>query len=316
MPFNPFKRKKEQKTANPPPSIPQQTPTQVNDRRQNEASKLTFHAQLAHGSPTAKLAAFTNLKELYKSISVAFSIPIDQILFCTLNTHKCDMDRLIGGQIGLEDFIFAHVKGEQKDCRVVKSEISLGLTITDNGNGYPFVKRIKKDSVVEKTTNICVGDVVQSINNISTIGMRHFQVAKTLRELELNSTFVMSLVEPKKAFEMISQRGAGKVGATPSTANITSGKSTLRLRSHGPATIEDLPTAAEEQAIGKIDDLLESFMGIRDGDLAKTIWECGKDKVNPDQFLASLDAEVGEFGFPQDFIFDVWGVMKDTRVSS
>lgn len=39
---------------------------------------------------------------------------------------------------------------------------------------------------------------------------------------------------------MISQRGAGKVGATPSTANITSGKSTLRLRSHGPATIEDL----------------------------------------------------------------------------
>jgi len=76
------------------------------------------------------------------------------------------------------------------------------------------------------------------------------------------------------------------------------------------------PTAAEEQAIGKIDDLLESFMGIRDGDLAKTIWECGKDKVNPDQFLASLDAEVGEFGFPQDFIFDVWGVMKDTRVSS
>lgn len=29
------------------------------------------------------------------------------------------------------------------------------------------------------------------------------------------------------------------------------------------------PTAAEEQAIGKIDDLLESFMGIRDGDLGK-----------------------------------------------
>lgn len=46
MPFNPFKRKKEQKTANPPPSIPQQTPTQVSDRRQNEASKLTFHAQV------------------------------------------------------------------------------------------------------------------------------------------------------------------------------------------------------------------------------------------------------------------------------
>ena len=34
-----------------------------------------------------------------------------QILFCTLNTHKIDMKRLLGGQIGLEDFIFAHRKG-------------------------------------------------------------------------------------------------------------------------------------------------------------------------------------------------------------
>ncbi|CAL8366133.1 unnamed protein product [Boreogadus saida] len=30
-----------------------------------------------------------------------------KILFCTLNTHKIDMEKLLGGQIGLEDFIFA-----------------------------------------------------------------------------------------------------------------------------------------------------------------------------------------------------------------
>ena len=35
-----------------------------------------------------------------------------QILFCTLNTHKVDMNKLLGGQIGLDDFIFAHRKGE------------------------------------------------------------------------------------------------------------------------------------------------------------------------------------------------------------
>lgn len=34
-----------------------------------------------------------------------------QILFCTLNTHKVDMNKLLGGQIGLDDFIFAHRKG-------------------------------------------------------------------------------------------------------------------------------------------------------------------------------------------------------------
>ena len=58
----------------------------------------------------------------------------------------------------------------------------------------------QKDSIIEKTTNIKVGDMVKSINNISTIGMRHYQVAKTLRDIELNSTFVMTFVEPKKAF--------------------------------------------------------------------------------------------------------------------
>lgn len=316
MPFsNIFRRRKDQKppalSPDPAPAPAARNAPELNEKPQ--PSGLTFHAQLAHGSQTAKLDAFTNLKELYKSIASAFTIPVEEILFCTLNTHKCDMERLIGGQIGLEDFIFAHVKGEKKDCRVEKSLPSLGLTITDNGNGYPFVKRIKKGSIIETSTNIAVGDMVESINNISTVGMRHYQVAKTLRDIEQNSTFVMTVVEPKKAFDMISQRSTK---TAPSSTSITSGKSTLRIRSQGPATIEAVPTAAEEQAVGKIDDLLESFMGIRDGDLAKTIWECGKNKNNPDQLLAALDSEVGEFGFPQDFIFDVWGVVTDTRMKT
>ena len=37
--------------------------------------------------------------------------PLFQILFCTLNTHKVDMSKLLGAQIGLDDFIFAHKKG-------------------------------------------------------------------------------------------------------------------------------------------------------------------------------------------------------------
>ena len=45
-----------------------------------------------------------------------------------------------GGQIGLEDFIFAHVKGQRKEVEVFKSEEALGLTITDNGAGYAFIK--------------------------------------------------------------------------------------------------------------------------------------------------------------------------------
>lgn len=50
------------------------------------------------------------------------------------------MEKLLGGQLGLEDFIFAHVKGTKKEVKVYKSEDSLGLTITDNGVGYAFIK--------------------------------------------------------------------------------------------------------------------------------------------------------------------------------
>lgn len=71
-----------------------------------------------------------------------------QILFCTLNTHKIDMDKLLGGQIGLEDFIFAHIKGIRKEVEVYKSEDALGLTITDNGAGYAFIKVTRNGSYV------------------------------------------------------------------------------------------------------------------------------------------------------------------------
>lgn len=63
------------------------------------------------------------------------------------------MQKLLGGQIGLEDFIFAHVRGETKEVEVTKTEDALGLTITDNGAGYAFIKvnnrAIQADSFVD-----------------------------------------------------------------------------------------------------------------------------------------------------------------------
>lgn len=73
-------------------------------------------------------------------INTGLPLPSGQILFCTLNSHKVDMQKLLGGQIGLEDFIFAHVRGETKEVEVTKTEDALGLTITDNGAGYAFIK--------------------------------------------------------------------------------------------------------------------------------------------------------------------------------
>ncbi|KAL4648727.1 PDZ domain-containing protein GIPC1 [Arapaima gigas] len=263
--------------------------------------RLIFHTQLAHGSPTGRIEGFSNVRELYSKIGEAFAIPPSEILFCTLNTHKVDMDKLLGGQIGLEDFIFAHVKGQKKEVEVFKGEDALGLTITDNGAGYAFIKRIREGSVVDRIQVISVGDMIESINGNHLVGCRHYEVAKMLKELPRGQHFLLKLVEPMKAFDMISQRG----GRGHAAVQLGTGRGTLRLRAKGPATVE-LPTAFEEKAIEKVDDLLESYMGIRDSELAATMVELGKDKQNPDEFAEALDETLGDFAFPDEFVFDIW----------
>lgn len=128
-----------------------------------------------------------------------FHFSFFQILFCTLNTHKLDMSHLLGGQIGLEDFIFAHIKGRPKEVDVVKSEDALGLTITDNGAGYAFIKRIKEGSIMESVPYIAVGDHIEKINGEMLVGCRHFEVAKKLKEIPKGATFTLRTVEPLKS---------------------------------------------------------------------------------------------------------------------
>ncbi|KAJ7406280.1 GIPC PDZ domain containing family member 3 [Pitangus sulphuratus] len=163
-------------------------------------ARLVFHTQLAHGSHTGRIEGFTNVKELYAKIAEVFDISPTEILFCTLNTHKVDMQKLLGGQIGLEDFIFAHVRGETKEVEVTKTEDALGLTITDNGAGYAFIKRIKEGSIINRLQTVCVGDSIEAINDHTIVGCRHYEVARMLRELPRAQPFTLRLVQPKKAF--------------------------------------------------------------------------------------------------------------------
>ncbi len=120
-------------------------------------------------------------------------------MFCTLNTHKVDMNKLLGGQIGLEDFIFAHVRGTRKVVEIHKNEPALGLTITDNGAGYAFIKRVKEGSIIDKLSEqIKVGDHLEKINDKTLVGCRHFEVAKMLKEIPVGTVFNLTLVEPTR----------------------------------------------------------------------------------------------------------------------
>lgn len=46
--------------------------------------------------------------------------------------------------------------GRPKEIEIVKSEDALGLTITDNGAGLAFIKRIKEGSIIDSIPHIQV----------------------------------------------------------------------------------------------------------------------------------------------------------------
>lgn len=274
--------------------------------------KLVFQCQQAQGSPTGIISGFTNVKELYQKIGDCYDFPASEILFCTLNTHKVDMGRLLGGQIGLEDFIFVHKKGQAKEIEITKTEEALGLTITDNGAGYAFIKRIKDGSVVDQIKFIQIGDHIEKIDDTSLVGWRHYEVAKLLKEIPKGKTFTIRLIEPLKAgFANIGPRTDPR---SNKKAAYGSGKETLRLRSKGPATVEDAPDDVVQAAVEKINGLLESFMGINDVELATQIWELGQNKTNTHDFAQAIDgSDLEAFGFTDDFVFDLWGAISDAK---
>ncbi|NXC33081.1 GIPC3 protein, partial [Campylorhamphus procurvoides] len=280
-------------TPDPPPAEGPAPP-----RAPRARPRLVFHTQLAHGSPTGRIEGFTNVKELYAKIAEVFDISPTEILFCTLNTHKVDMQKLLGGQIGLEDFIFAHVRGETKEVEVTKTEDALGLTITDNGAGYAFIKRIKEGSIINRLQTVCVGDSIEAINDHTIVGCRHYEVARMLRELPRAQPFTLRLVQPKKAFDMIGQRT--RSSKSPSEGSVASGKGTLRLRTQGPAVLEEgvRPTLSPHPEPPTPSCSHPS-----------TMVEAAKGSPGAAQLALGLDSVLGEFAFPPEFVAEVWAAV-------
>jgi hypothetical protein len=274
--------------------------------------QLVFHCQLANGSPTGLITGFSSVKELYQKIAECYDFPVDEILFCTLNSHKCDMTKLLGGQIGLDDFIFAHRKGRAKEIEIIKSEDALGLTITDNGTGYAFIKRIKEGSVISRIPHIQVGDHIEKLDGVNVVGKRHYEVARFLKDIPTGSTFTMRLIEPlKSGFQGIAPRGGNK---TSTKKGYGSGRETLRFKANGNAIIEDEHDDCTQAGIDAINVLLDSFMGINDNELATQIWELGLNKTNSMDFAEAIDnSDLEAFGFTDDFVIDLWGAITDAR---
>nr|XP_060484669.1 PDZ domain-containing protein GIPC3-like isoform X2 [Panthera onca] len=110
---------------------------------------------------------------------------------------------------------------------------------------------------------------------------------------------------------MIGQRS--RSSKCPADAKVTSGRETLRLRSGGAATVEEVPTEFEEEASRRVDDLLESYMGIRDPELASTMVDTAKKTPSVQEFARRLDSVLGEFAFPDEFVVEVWAAIGEAR---
>lgn len=165
---------------------------------------LFFECQLAHGSPTAKIRGVSGHKKMYEvseqeaaeevvhlflrfqSIARAFKLDPADILYCTVNTYKLEMDKLLSSAIPLDCLIFAHVRGQKKQVVLKKENGHLGLTITDNHAGHVFIKTIKPNSTCGRASPaVTVGDLVECVNGERMVGKRHVDVAKLLRSLPI-----------------------------------------------------------------------------------------------------------------------------------
>ncbi|CAG7838526.1 unnamed protein product, partial [Allacma fusca] len=92
--------------------------------------KLVFHCQQAQGSPTGLISGFSNVKELYEKIAECYGFPANDILFCTLNTHRIDMENLLSAQLCLDDFIFVHRKGNNVPSPSFYTSQFISISIT------------------------------------------------------------------------------------------------------------------------------------------------------------------------------------------
>ncbi|CAH8576950.1 unnamed protein product [Schistosoma mattheei] len=266
-----------------------------------------FFCQLAHGSPTGIIHGFTTVRQLHTKISECFDINPSQIMYCTRNTHKLDMDKLLSYEIGLNDFLFAHIKGQPKEIKIRKTSESFGLTLTDNGCGVVIIKRIKPGGFMDKVSKACngliqPGDQIEKIDDISFNGRRHYHVASYLQSIPITNVFCLRLISPERCpMYMISSRSKGK------NSHIGSGKRTIRFKQDGNLEENEI-VDVEIEGIQRINEILGDSLGFEDNELAFYLYKLAKSSLNPNDLEHHMNRnnKLFEFILPKTLIHLLW----------
>ncbi|GMT18926.1 hypothetical protein PFISCL1PPCAC_10223, partial [Pristionchus fissidentatus] len=267
-----------------------------------------FSVQMAHGSDMKTIPAFDSLPELYRKIREIYPDQPQEVLFCTVNSPKVDMDHLLSSSLGLGDVIYVHLVGETVTKNFTKTENNIGLTITDNGAGKAFIKRVREGSIGERE-ELSVGQQIARINGQDMIGMRHFDVARVLRNIDEGKQVELVLVNPfQSGFSFIAPRTNVKAP----TKSVENGGMTLRIKTQGPSVIQAAPPDAA--LLAGINAIFENYLGVNDDQLALLLAEMAMVSQSFLELSAKVkESELAVFQLPDEFVFDVWGVLSDVR---
>jgi hypothetical protein len=64
-----------------------------------------------------------------------------------------------------------------------------------------------------------------------------------------------------------------------------------------------------------INKIFEEYLGFDDNDLALSVWKLASDCSNLLEMSARIrdSWELSQFEFPEDLVFDMWGVIDDSK---
>ncbi|CAJ0943441.1 unnamed protein product, partial [Mesorhabditis belari] len=310
------------------PSVKDATPEGI---AQSEALKKTvnernpyFMVQLAQGSKTHTITDVRSTNQLYEKVVECFpEVALDDILYLTVGTYKPDMTAVVAGQLNFGDLIFVHLKGEKRVVELLKTERLMGMTISDNGAGKCFVKKLKPGSTAEKARPaIDDGMHIEKVNDTSVVGMRHYQVANLLREIPIGHTVKLRLISPlQSGFSMLGARS--QAASSKPKKELENGGMTLRFKANGNAVVQQIPdpTKAQEDegevpagVVAAINRLFEEYIGFSDEELSRNVCEIAATCTSPFDMVKKLkESEISVFSFPDELVFDMFGLYSDLK---
>ncbi|CAJ0573690.1 unnamed protein product, partial [Mesorhabditis spiculigera] len=229
------------------------------------------------------------------------------------------MDAVVSSQLNFGDILFLHVRGEKRELEIQKTDKIIGLTISDNGIGKCFVKKIRPGSAADLARPaVAEGMHIERINDVDMVGKRHYDVALFLRELPIGSTVKLRLICPfENGLTKINPRQEGI--SSPKIGD--NGAMTIRFKANGSAVVQQVAEPNKEkegevpaEIVAAINKLFEEYIGCSDEELSRSVCEVAAMSNTPVEMVTKLrETELASFSFPDELVFDLYGLYSDIK---